>query len=62
MYTENRKVYIYVALNLSMSHTEIYQIKGNLYCYEVTNYREGETGKVKHKKKYLGPVEPKRVK
>lgn len=37
-------------------HTEIYTIKGRKYKYQVTNYRVGD--KVKHKKKYLGPVEP----
>ena len=45
-----------------MTHTEIYKIKGKLYCYEVTNYRDKKTGKVKHKKTYLGPVDPKRTK
>ena len=39
-----------------MSHTEIYTIKGRKYKYEVTNYRVGKN--VKHKKKYLGAVEP----
>jgi len=39
-----------------MAHIEIYTIKGRKYKYEVTNYRVGK--KVKHKKKYLGPVEP----
>ena len=39
-----------------MSHTEIHTIKGRKYKYEVTNYRVGK--KVKHKWKYLGPVEP----
>ena len=38
-------------------HTEIYTIKGREYRYEVTNYREGK--KIKHRKKYLGPVQPK---
>lgn len=38
-------------------HIEIYKIKGRNYRYEVTNYREGK--KIKHKKKYLGPVKPK---
>ena len=37
-------------------HTEIYKIKGREYRYEVKNYRTGK--KVKHKKKYLGPVNP----
>ncbi len=37
-------------------HTEIYKIKGREYKYEVSNYRVGD--KVKHKKKYLGPVKP----
>ena len=37
-------------------HTEIYKIKGKEYRYEVKNYRTGK--KVKHKKKYLGPVNP----
>ena len=39
-----------------MSHTEIYTINGRKYRYEITNYRVGK--KVKHKKKYLGPVNP----
>ena len=39
-----------------MTHTEIYTIKGRKYRYEITNYRVGK--KVKHKKKYLGAVEP----
>lgn len=39
-----------------MTHIETYKIKGRLYKYEVTNYREGK--KVKHKRKYLGPVSP----
>jgi transposase len=39
-----------------MTHIEIYTIKRRKYKYEVTNYRVGK--KVKHKKKYLGPVEP----
>jgi hypothetical protein len=37
-------------------HTEIYKIKGREYKYQVKNYRVGK--KVKHKKKYLGPVNP----
>lgn len=37
-----------------MSHIEIYKIKGKKYKYEVTNYRTGS--KVRHRKKYLGPV------
>lgn len=37
-------------------HIEIYTIKGRKYKYEVTNYRAGK--KVKHKKNYVGPVEP----
>ena len=41
-----------------MSHIEVYKIKGREYIYEVTNYRD-ENGKVKHKKRYLGPVTPK---
>ena len=48
----------FVALNFSMAHIEIYTIKGRKYRYEVTNYRD-ENGKVKHKKRYLGPLEPK---
>ena len=44
-----------------MVHTEVYTIKGCRYKYEVTNYRD-ENGKVKHKKRYLGPVEPKNKK
>ena len=39
-----------------MSHIEIYEIKGKKYRYEVTNYRIEK--KVKHEKKYLGPVKP----
>ena len=39
-----------------MSHIEIYEIKGKKYKYEVENYRIGE--KIRHKKKYLGPVNP----
>ncbi len=39
-----------------MAHIEIYKIKGRKYRYEINNYRVGT--KVKHKKKYLGPVEP----
>ena len=39
-----------------MSHIEIYKIKGKKYKYEVKNYRIGD--KVRHKKKYLGPVNP----
>ena len=39
-----------------MPHTEIYTIKGRKYKYKVTNYRVGKN--VKHKKKYLGAVEP----
>lgn len=37
-------------------HIEIYKIKGLEYKYEVSNYRVGD--KVKHRKKYLGPVQP----
>lgn len=48
--------YISVALNYNMSHIEIYSIKGKKYRYEITNYRIGK--KVRHKKKYLGPVKP----
>ena len=40
-----------------MPHIEIYTIKGRKYKYEVTNYRVEK--KVKHRKKYLGPVDPK---
>ncbi|HLD90757.1 MAG TPA: helix-turn-helix domain-containing protein [Patescibacteria group bacterium] len=39
-----------------MTHIEIYTIGGRKYKYEVTNFRTGN--KVKHKKKYLGAVEP----
>ena len=41
-----------------MSHIEVYKIKGREYLYKVTNYRD-ENGKVKHRKCYLDPVEPK---
>lgn len=37
-------------------HYEIYTIKGRKYKYQVENYREGS--KIRHKKKYVGPVEP----
>ncbi|MBU4352719.1 MAG: hypothetical protein KJ939_06625 [Nanoarchaeota archaeon] len=40
-----------------MAHIEIYIIKGRKYKYEVTNFRVGN--KIKHKKHYLGPIEPK---
>jgi len=39
-----------------MSYIEIKTIKGRKYRYERTSYRVGEL--VKHKSKYLGPVEP----
>jgi len=39
-----------------MSHIEIHEIKRRKYKYEVTNYRTGKN--IKHKWKYLGPVEP----
>jgi transposase len=39
-----------------MTHIEIYTIKERKYKYEVTNYRVGK--KVKHRKKYLGPLNP----
>src|SRR3989338_2212951 len=37
-------------------HYETYTIKGRKYKYRVKNYGAGN--KVKHKKKYIGPVEP----
>ncbi len=37
-------------------HYEIYKIKGKKYKYAVENYRDGK--KVKHKKHYIGPLEP----
>ncbi|MFH1510745.1 MAG: helix-turn-helix domain-containing protein [Candidatus Woesearchaeota archaeon] len=37
-------------------HYEIYKIKGRKYKYAVKNYRQGN--KVKHKKTYVGPLEP----
>jgi transposase len=37
-------------------HYETYTIKGRKYKYSVHNYRTGE--KVRHKKTYVGPVEP----
>ena len=56
---ENNSIYIIVALNfIKMVHIEIYTIKGRKYRYEVINYRD-ENNKVKHRKRYLGPVEPK---
>jgi transposase len=39
-----------------MSYIEIKTIKGRGYRYERTSYRVGNT--VKHRSKYLGPVEP----
>lgn len=39
-----------------MSHIEVYKIKGRAYKYRVWNYRVGK--KIKHKRKYLGPVQP----
>ncbi len=39
-----------------MTHIEIYTINRRKYRYQVTNYRVGS--KVRHKKKYIGPVEP----
>jgi len=43
-----------------MSYEEIKIIKGRKYRYLRTSYREGN--KVKHKSKYLGPVELKNKK
>lgn len=43
-------------LVMIMAHMEIHKINGKEYKYEVTNYRVGK--KVKHKWKYLGPVNP----
>lgn len=40
----------------TMAYTEIKTIKGRKYRYERQSYRIGK--KVKHKSKYLGPVEP----
>ena len=40
-----------------MVYTEIKIIKGLAYRYERTSYRVGVV--VKHRSKYLGPVEPK---
>ena len=37
-------------------HIEVYTIKGRKYRYQVTNHRVD--GKVRHKKKYLGPIDP----
>ena len=37
-------------------HIETYTIKGRKYKYSVQNYRTGD--KVRHKKKYIGPLEP----
>lgn len=39
-----------------MAHIEIYTINRRKYRYQVTNYRVGN--KVRHKKKYIGPVKP----
>ena len=39
-----------------MAHIEIHKIRGRKYKYQVTNYRIGK--KIKHKWKYLCPVEP----
>ena len=51
-----KSLYISVALKLYMAHIEVYKIDGKKYRYEVTNYRVGK--KVRHRKKYLGPVKP----
>lgn len=40
-----------------MSYIEIKKIKNLKYKYERTSYRVGD--KVKHRSKYIGPVEPK---
>ena len=37
-------------------HYETYTIKGRKYKYRVQNYRAGD--KVRHKKTYIGPIEP----
>jgi transposase len=42
--------------NSTMTYTEIKTIKGREYRYERTSYRVGKV--VKHKSKYIGPVEP----
>lgn len=42
-----------------MSYVEIKIIKGREYKYERTSYRVGDI--VRHKSKYLGPVEPKNM-
>ncbi|MHB8586723.1 MAG: IS1634 family transposase, partial [Thermoplasmatota archaeon] len=40
-----------------MTYTEDIRIRGHLYRYEVTGYRDPKTGKVRHRRKYLGPVD-----
>ena len=37
-------------------HEETYTIQGKKYRYQVTNYRVGT--KIKHRRKYIGPVNP----
>ena len=39
-----------------LMHYETYTIKGRKYKYSVHNYRTGD--KVRHKKTYVGPIEP----
>ena len=39
-----------------MTYTEDIRIRGHLYRYEVEGYRDGKTGKVRHRRKYLGRV------
>lgn len=42
----------------AMPFTRIKKIKGREYRYEITTYREPDTGKVRQKSRYLGKVEP----
>lgn len=39
-----------------MSFTRIKKVNGKEYRYEVTSYRDPETGKVRHRSRYLGKV------
>lgn len=40
-----------------MTYTEDISIRGHLYRYEVQGYRDRATGKVRHRRKYLGRVQ-----
>jgi hypothetical protein len=41
-----------------MPFTRIKRIKGREYRYEITSYRDPDTGRVRQHSRYLGKVEP----